>query len=269
MEIDHIDHIVRAAAGLLNVNKLLLTGIAAMARTIRAPSMALARRIEEAACVDVLVTGNITTGNDPGPIVDLLNRSLGESSPFHQRFGYYLSAEISWEAMLPTGWSKRLEYLNFPLSRLPHILVVSPPDILLGRVARAPDPLLMMDLMLGSLVSAETLLERLDAWKLPDHQKSSIRHQIRVCEQSVLEIRSQLLVESQQDLVDEEGERNPLWELPKTALSGSLLLARSEQLAKNYSTDRLLKDEQEAGRESKVIPITGLHGSRRVPKLTK
>lgn len=175
MELHYLDHVARAAAALINSSQVTFAGMASLMRTVRAPSSVLGARLEQTDRIDLLIYEN----HDPEGCIDLLNETMGEHSSFHHKYGYYLWAQASWEAILPTGWVDRLEYLNYPLARAPHMLAVAPCDTMLANLATTPDPILNMDLMLGGVTTAEKLLKILDQWELPEDKRAAIRSQIR------------------------------------------------------------------------------------------
>lgn len=181
MELYHLDHIARAAGGMINASQITFTGLASLLRTVRVPSSVLGARLDEAERVELLIYEN----HDPEGCVDLLNETMGQHSSFHLKFGYFVDARVSWDAQLPTNWPDRLEYLNYPLNRAPHLLSVSPCDIVLGNLAIWPDTMLNMDLMLGGVTTTERLLSILEGWDIPREKKFAVRGLILEMESTI------------------------------------------------------------------------------------
>lgn len=184
MEPHHIDHVIQAAAALINSVHVTLNGPASLMKTVRAPSSVLGERLDSCDRIDILVYEN----HDPEGCTALLNSALGSGSLFHEKYGYYLNAQLSWDVILPTNWSQRLEYVGNPMRRVPHILMICPVDVILVSLLMGRDRALAMDLMLGGVTPAHQLLEVLDQWELPPSDKQSIRNEIIDIKNTVLHI---------------------------------------------------------------------------------
>lgn len=184
METHHIDHIARTAAAMINSNQVILNGLSSLMRTVREPSNALAARLDRADRIELLIYEN----HDPEGCVDLLNETMGEHSAFHHKFGYYLWVQASWNALLPTGWTNRIEYLNLPLARSTHLLAVSPCDIMLANIATRPDTILNMDLLIGGVVTPEKLLHIAQEWQLPEDKKRLVRERVLSIQSTLNEV---------------------------------------------------------------------------------
>jgi hypothetical protein len=98
-------HTIRAAAGVLGVNEVLVIGSQAVHASLDKLFPAADRSIE----TDIAVFDD-----DGGKMADLIDGSIGEASPFQETFGYYAQGVEPTTAILPEGWRKRLVPFSSP-----------------------------------------------------------------------------------------------------------------------------------------------------------
>ena len=94
------EHAIRAAGGVLGVNELLVIGSQAVHGSVDGDLPDEASRSIE---VDLAVMYDVD-----GRFADLIDGAIGESSMFHDTFGYYAQGVVETTAVLPTGWRARL-----------------------------------------------------------------------------------------------------------------------------------------------------------------
>ena len=100
MNREAFDHAIRAAAGVLGEQEILVIGSQAIHAAIPGdlPDAAL-RSVE----VDVVALDDFDDAK-----ADLVDGAIGEASMFHETFGYYAQGVSRATAILPDGWEDRL-----------------------------------------------------------------------------------------------------------------------------------------------------------------
>jgi len=103
------EHAIRAAGGVLGVNELLVIGSQAVHGSVDGDLPDEASRSVE---VDLAALHD-----DDGKFADLIDGAIGESSMFHDTFGYYAQGVVEITAVLPSGWRSRLVRFETPATR--------------------------------------------------------------------------------------------------------------------------------------------------------
>jgi len=97
MNVEHLRHILRAAAAVTGENLFVVIGSQAILGSHPDAPRSLRKSIE----------GDTYPKDNPGKAIDV-DGALGELSPFHQEFGYYAHGVSPETATLPDGWEQRL-----------------------------------------------------------------------------------------------------------------------------------------------------------------
>jgi hypothetical protein len=97
MKREQLEHIIRAAAAIVNQPRIVVIGSQAiLAQYPDAPEDLL-----------VSVEADVFAPDRPELCIQI-DGAIGELSPFHQTFGYYAHGVAENTATLPTGWKERL-----------------------------------------------------------------------------------------------------------------------------------------------------------------
>lgn len=100
MDREQFDHVLRAAAAVLDASELIVIGSQAVHATLASSlPVAAARSVE----VDVVPLDDVD-----GSKADLVDGVIGEASMFHDSFGIYAQGVAETTAVLPDGWRDRL-----------------------------------------------------------------------------------------------------------------------------------------------------------------
>jgi hypothetical protein len=105
---EQFDHVLRAAAGVLDEPELLVIGSQAIHAALSGASFEEAERSVE---VDL-----VPLDDSDGGKADLIDGSIGEASLFHETFGVYGQGVGETTAVLPEGWRDRLLRYEEPVS---------------------------------------------------------------------------------------------------------------------------------------------------------
>jgi hypothetical protein len=145
-----LEHILRAASAITKQTRFLVVGSQAIVGVVPEPSGALGMSMEADLCpID-----------DP-KVTDLIDGSIGESSPFHETFGYYAQGVASETAVLPKGWEGRVNRVIDPISRAEG-LCIDPGDLAAWKLVawREKDRQFIEALLSQRLIDVETLRTR-------------------------------------------------------------------------------------------------------------
>lgn len=149
------EHAVRAAASVLNAREVLVIGSQALHASVDGDLPPEAVRSVE---VDVAAMDD-----RDGRKADLIDGSIGESSMFHETFGYYAQGVVETTAVLPDGWRKRLVRFETPGTRGVVAWCLEPHDLWLSKAiaGRPKDIEFCRALLRRGLVKPAVLRKRL------------------------------------------------------------------------------------------------------------
>jgi len=157
-----IDHILRAAAEVTKQTRFVLVGSAAV--------IARAKHIP----LDMMVTPEIDIyapdADDVELASELIDGSIGQGSPFHNRFGYYGDGVSPATAKMPIDWKTRaIEYAG---AECPGVVAVVPEenDVALAKLAawREKDQSWLDEGVKARVLSLEKMANRLDRMPQPN-----------------------------------------------------------------------------------------------------
>ena len=158
---EQFNHVVRAAAAVLNTRNLLVIGSQAVHASTDTPVPAAERSMEaDMAVLDA----------DDTESADILDGSIGEMSMFHQTFGYYVHGVTPRTALLPEGWRERLVPYIAPDTGGATAMCLDIHDLWLSKAAagREKDREFCAAVAEMGLVVPATLSARLDGMPLPE-----------------------------------------------------------------------------------------------------
>ena len=165
MKREDFDHAIRAAAGVIGVDELLVIGSQALHATLSEPLPGEAQRSVE---VDVV------------PFDDA-DGAIGEASTFHETFGIYVQGVSEETAVLPGGWRDRLIRYESPATTGVVAWCLELHDLVISKaIANRPKDIEFCRAIvrLGA-VEPGTLIDRLRTVNgLDDAQRESIEHRI-------------------------------------------------------------------------------------------
>jgi len=149
-----LEHIIRAAGAIANVQDLIIIGSqAVLGQFPDAPRELLVSNEAEA-----------FPPSDPA-LSELIDGSIGEGSPFQREFGYYAHGVDETTAILPEGWHNRLILVTGENTRLVRGWCLEVHDLALAKYAAGPEKDLDFTKALARhhLVTRETLEQRIDS----------------------------------------------------------------------------------------------------------
>jgi hypothetical protein len=109
VKLEHLEHVLRAAASITGVSDLVVVGSQAILGTYpewELPSEAT-MSIEADLAIDIQLA-RLDEGSDESALADLIDGAIGEGSMFQQTHGYYAQGVETSTAVLGVGWRDRL-----------------------------------------------------------------------------------------------------------------------------------------------------------------
>lgn len=155
---DQLEHIVRAAAHIVDDEELIIVGSqAVLGQFPNAPPALLSSN-----------EADVYPKNKP-ELADVIDGTIGELSPFHDTFGYYAHGVGPTTATLPEGWQGRLIPVRNANTRGATGWCLEIHDLVVSKLAagREKDLDFAREAARHRLVRQDTLRERLAATQLP------------------------------------------------------------------------------------------------------
>jgi len=120
-------------------------------------------------------------------LADLIDGTIGEGSPFHERHGYYAQGVGPDTAVLPAKWKERSIKVQGELTEGKVAIFPSLPDLMLSKyVANRPKDLDFNAAILDAgLVRPSDLLERLPELKCDARVIAGIERRLKAAEQAL------------------------------------------------------------------------------------
>lgn len=170
MQRDQLEHLIRAAGAICTSRRILVIGSQAILGALPRGAPARALASVEADLVPL----------DAPDRTDLISGSLGEGSPFHERFGYYADGVEVATARLPEGWRHRLIRIDNPNTNGYVGLCLELHDLLIAKyvAGRDKDQEFAAAVIAAGLVKRATLERRLQKTELANAQREAIRGMI-------------------------------------------------------------------------------------------
>ena len=158
MRRSELEHLIRAAAAITDQYEIMIVGSQSILGAIPTPPDSLLESME----------ADIYPIHRPD-LADLIDGSIGEGSPFHERFGYYAQGVGPETAILPTGWLSRVIQIQNRNTDLKVGLCLEPHDLAASKLAagREKDWLFVDEMLRHNIVSADTLNERIKTLPIP------------------------------------------------------------------------------------------------------
>jgi hypothetical protein len=156
-----LEHAIRAAGAIADDPELYVVGSQAIlgARPDAHPDLLRSMEVD------------IAPKNRP-ELEELIEGSIGELSPFHQTFGFYVDGVDISAIVLPRGWEVRTVPVDNPNTNGFRGLCLDPADLAVSKLAagRPKDTAFVRVLLREAIVSAELLRSRID--DIPDLDES-------------------------------------------------------------------------------------------------
>ena len=124
MNRSQFEHTIRAAAGVVGVDEVIVIGSQSIHPYMDPVPDAAQRSVE---------TDIVLFDDADGAKADLVDGAIGEASMFHQTFGYYAQGITIGTALLPEGWRDRLVRYESPNTNGVVAWCLSPEDVWIAK----------------------------------------------------------------------------------------------------------------------------------------
>jgi hypothetical protein len=154
-----LEHVIRAAAAIADVDELVIVGSQAILGSFPDAPAELIGSLE----ADLYLPDDPAAG-------DLVDGAIGEESPFHESFGYYAHGVGPETAVLPRGWRDRSVVIRSDRTRGVRAICPGPADLAVSKLvaSREKDRAFVAALLRHGLVGREDM-EAVAALLPPPH----------------------------------------------------------------------------------------------------
>ena len=175
MNRDELEHLLRAAGSVLRQEDFIVVGSQSILGWYARAPLQLLESME----ADLYVAGQTGTEKENNEII--IEGVLGETSQFHETFGYYADAVSEHTSTLPQGWEARTRVIDDPNTRGVRGHCLEPHDLAVAKyvAGREKDLRFLQGLADYGLLDAKILNERLACTEIPDEKHAAIRGTIR------------------------------------------------------------------------------------------
>ena len=163
MKRSELEHLIRAAAAITNEYEIMVVGSQSILGAVPNAPSELLKSME----------ADVFPLHRP-ELADLIDGSIGELSPFEERFGYYAQGVGPETAMLPEGWQQRVVKIQNDNTDLKIGYCLEPHDLAASKLAagRAKDWPFVEAMLKHQIVDPVVLKERITQLPLsPDRQR--------------------------------------------------------------------------------------------------
>ena len=180
MKRSELEHLIRAAAAITNEYEIMVVGSQSILGAVPNAPSELLKSME----------ADVFPLHRP-ELADLIDGSIGELSPFEERFGYYAQGVGPETAMLPEGWQQRVVKIQNDNTDLKIGYCLEPHDLAASKLAagRAKDWPFVEAMLKHQIVDPVVLKERITQMPLsPDRQRQLSQWVSGKAEQKTTEI---------------------------------------------------------------------------------
>ena len=151
MRRNELEHLIRAASAITDQYEIMVIGSQSILGALASPPDSLLESME----------ADVYPLHRPD-LADLIDGSIGEGSPFHERFGYYAQGVGPETALLPEGWQSRVLRIQNRNTDLKVGLCLEPHDLAASKLAagREKDWRFVEELIRHRIVAGGTLEQR-------------------------------------------------------------------------------------------------------------
>lgn len=165
MRREELEHLIRAAAAITNQYEIVVVGSQSLLGAVpNAPAELL-----------LSMEADLYPLQHPD-LADLIDGSIGELSPFQERFGYYAQGVGPDTAVLPEGWETRLVKIQNQNTDLKIGYCLEPHDLAASKLAagRPKDWDFVAAMLRHCLIDATTLTSRLATLPLAPERREML-----------------------------------------------------------------------------------------------
>ncbi|MFC8039548.1 DUF6036 family nucleotidyltransferase [Paenarthrobacter sp. NPDC057355] len=158
MRREELEHAIRAATEIIHNDRVIVIGSQSILGTYTEDQLPLAATMSDE--VDIAPLAD----DDAGTLADRIDAAIGEWSPFHAEFGFYVQGVGRQTAVLPKDWEYRLVSVRNENTKNSTGLCLDPYDLCAAKLiaARIKDHAFVLALVESKLIDPITLAERIE-----------------------------------------------------------------------------------------------------------
>lgn len=166
MQRHELEHLIRAAAAITNEYEIMIIGSQSILGAFPNAPEFLLQSME----------ADVYPLHHP-ELADLIDGSIGELSPFEERFGYYAQGVGPETAILPAGWESRVVKIQNENTDLKIGLCLEPHDLAASKLAagREKDWPFVEVMFEHKIIDGATVQERIELLPISNEQKARLR----------------------------------------------------------------------------------------------
>lgn len=183
MKRKELEHIIRAAGAIADVNELIILGSQSILGQFPDVSESLSEsnasdmsvQIEQRGILIRSIEADIMV-EDANEKAEMIEGAIGELSSFHNTFGYYAQAVDASTSVLPDGWRSRLTRICNDNTHGIAGLCIDAHDLVISKLyaGREKDRAFFNACVALKMISKETLSERLIITEMSDRRRRTI-----------------------------------------------------------------------------------------------
>ncbi|MDI2033341.1 DUF6036 family nucleotidyltransferase [Paenarthrobacter nitroguajacolicus] len=157
MRREELEHAIRAATEIIHNDRVIVIGSQSILGTYTEDQLPLAATMSDE--VDIAPLSD----DDAGTLADSIDAAIGEWSPFHAEFGFYVQGVGRRTAVLPKDWEYRLVSVRNENTKNSTGLCLDPYDLCAAKLiaARTKDHAFVLALVESKLIDPIVLAERI------------------------------------------------------------------------------------------------------------
>jgi len=169
MRRSELEHVIRAAGDIAQDDEIIVIGSQAILGQFPDAPVRLLTSMET----------DVYPRNKPA-LAEKVDGAIGEGSPFHEEFGYYVQGVGPETAVLPLGWQDRLVDIRNENTKGVTGLCLEVHDLAISKLVagRPRDLEFTHELVRNKIIQQETVTGRLKTTKLTQEEQNRIRRRL-------------------------------------------------------------------------------------------
>lgn len=167
MQREQLEHLIRAAAAITDQYDIMIVGSQSILGAVPNAPAVLLQSME----------ADVYPLHRPD-LADLIDGSIGELSPFQERFGYYAQGVGPDTAVLPAGWQTRVVKIQNQNTDFKIGWCLEPHDLAAAKLVagREKDGPFVETLLAQKIISAEVLAARIELLNIDASHRTRLQH---------------------------------------------------------------------------------------------
>ncbi|MFJ4029820.1 DUF6036 family nucleotidyltransferase [Paenarthrobacter sp. NPDC089989] len=169
MRREELEHAIRAATEIIHNDRVIVIGSQSILGSYTEDQLPVAATMSDE--VDIAPMSD----DDAGTLADSIDAAIGEWSPFHAQFGFYVQGVGRGTAVLPRDWEFRLVSVRNENTKNSTGLCLDPYDLCAAKLiaGRTKDHAFVVALVESKLIDPVALVERIKLIDPAEHRRAN------------------------------------------------------------------------------------------------